>query len=86
MFYVGIKLDDRAPIPEEEIELIPCEQFKLPPQGTSGEKEFDLLCHLEVEPAKDEKKKEGDEDEEEEEEEDETQEPEQKYKKTVPRI
>ena len=32
-----------------------CEDFILPPRGTSRDQDFDLLCHLELEPEKTEK-------------------------------
>jgi len=44
--------------------MVECADFRLPPSGTSKEHEFDLLCHLELEPEKEEKK--GNDDEEEE--------------------
>ena len=64
MFYVGVQLNDAGVIPEGGIVRVPCEDFRLPPQGTSKDSDFDMLCHLELEPEKVEKKK-GDEDEEE---------------------
>lgn len=46
---------------------VECDDFRLPPGGTSKEEEFDLLCHLELEPEKEEKKKGDDEEEQEDE-------------------
>jgi hypothetical protein len=46
--------------------MVECDDFRLPPGGTSKESDFDLLCHLELEPEKQEKKG-GDNEEEEEE-------------------
>lgn len=40
-----------------------CQDFAPPPRGDSNENEFDLLCHLEVEPEKSDKEGEEDEDE-----------------------
>lgn len=84
LFYVGIQLYDRNEIPNYAIQQIPCDEFRLPPGGTSKEEDFDMLCHLEVEPEKEEKKK-GEEDDEDEQE-DIMAEPEQKYKLVVPTI
>ena len=62
---------------------MPTDDFRLPPGGTSQDKDFDLLCHLELEPEKEEGKKD---DEEEEAEEDKVEEIIQKYKLTIPNI
>lgn len=44
--------------------MVLCDDFRLPPSGTSEEKDFDLLTHLELEPEQLEKKgKNEDEDE-----------------------
>lgn len=56
-------------MPPSEIEMVECDEFRLPPGGTSKEEDFDLLCHLELEPEKEEKKAGADDDEEEEEDE-----------------
>ena len=63
--------------------MVPCKEFRLPPGGTSLEHEFDILCHLELEPEKEEKGA-GDDDEEEVEEG--VIEEVQKFKSTVPNI
>ena len=63
--------------------MVECPDFILPPRGTSKKEEFDLLCHLELEPEKEEKKG-GDDDEEENEEQ--AVEAEIKYKSVVPHI
>jgi len=63
--------------------MVECADFRLPPSGTSKEHEFDLLCHLELEPEKEEKK--GNDDEEEEQDDQQAVEV-PKYKSTVPRI
>jgi hypothetical protein len=65
--------------------MVPCNDFRLPPSGTSKEEEFDLLCHLELEPEKEEKKGGANDDDEEEVDEANVVEV-QKYKSTVPRI
>lgn len=65
--------------------MVECDDFRLPPGGTSKEEDFDLLCHLELEPEKEEKKGAADDDEEQEED-DLVMEEVQKYKSTVPRI
>ena len=85
MFYVAIQLNDKETVPPYAIEQVPCEDFRLPPSGTSQESEFDLLCHLELEPEKEEKKGGADNDEEEEAEDANVIEV-QKYKSTVPNI
>jgi hypothetical protein len=46
--------------------MVPCDEFRLPPGGISKEEDFDLLCHLELEPEKEEKKGGAADDEEEE--------------------
>ena len=48
-------LNDKQAIPAHEIKKIVCEDFILPPRGQSKEHDFDLLCHLELEPEKAEK-------------------------------
>lgn len=59
----------------------------LPPRGNSKETDFDLLCHLELEPEKVEKKGGPSADDEEEEDEEEANaNAEIKYKSVVPRI
>lgn len=68
-----------------EIELVPCAEFRLPPSGISKEEEFDLLCHLELEAEKDEKKP-GEDEEEEEVVDVEAAVEVQRFKSTVPRI
>ena len=83
LFYVQISLTDKKEIPASEIKSIPTDDFRLPPQGTSQEKDFDLLCHLELEPEKEEGK--GDESEEEPAEEEAVQEV-PKFKLTIPKI
>jgi hypothetical protein len=65
--------------------MVECDDFRLPPGGTSKESDFDLLCHLELEPEKQEKKGGADDDEEEEEGGVNAAEV-QKYKSTVPQI
>ena len=57
LFYVGVQLNDQKMVPEDEIERVPCEDFRLPPQGTSKDQDFDMLCHMELEPVKEDKKK-----------------------------
>ena len=64
--------------------MVECSDFRLPPSGNSKEEEFDMLCHLELEPEKEEKKGAGDDDEEEEDENALIEV--QKYKSTVPKI
>lgn len=64
LFYVTIQLNDKQSIPEREIQKVECDDFRLPPGGTSKESDFDMLCHLELEPEIDPKKK-GDDDEDE---------------------
>lgn len=61
LFYLNVNLNDSKPIPDEEIRMLPIEEFILPPRGKSKEEDFDLLCHLEVEQIKPE----GEEEEEE---------------------
>ena len=85
LFYVSIHLNDAQPIPENEVLKVETDDFNLPPRGTSKESDFDLLCHLEIEPEVDEKNKGEDDD-------DGTAVPEtnqvfeKKYKLTVPKI
>jgi len=62
LFNVSVTLYDAKPIPVHEIKKVVCEDFILPPRGHSKESDFDLLCHLELEPEKAEKG--GDDDEE----------------------
>lgn len=78
-------MHDREKVPPSAIEMVPCDDFRLPPGGTSKEEEFDMLCHLELEPEKEEKKGKG-EDDEEEEVDDNAMVEVQKFKSTVPRI
>ena len=56
LFYVSITLNDKRDVPPEEIKSVECEDFRLPPTGTSEEKDFDPLVHLELEPEVDETK------------------------------
>lgn len=60
LFHLNVLLDDSKPIPVEEIGRVPIDDFRLHPNGTSKEEDFDLLAHLELE------KEKGDEEEEEE--------------------
>lgn len=60
LFNVSVSLNDSKPIPGDEIKKIVCDEFVLPPRGHSKDSDFDLLCHLELEPEKEEKK--GDDD------------------------
>ena len=46
--------------------MIEVQEFKMAPHGNSEEKDYDLLCHAEIEPEAVEKKGEGSEEEEEE--------------------
>lgn len=39
-------------IPGHEVKKVVCDEFILPPRGTSKDSDFDLLCHLELEPEK----------------------------------
>jgi dynein heavy chain len=55
LFNVSVTLNDSKPIPANEIKKVVCEDFILPPRGHSKESDFDLLCHLELEPEKTEK-------------------------------
>jgi hypothetical protein len=55
LFNVSVTLYDAKPIPVHEIKKVVCEDFILPPRGHSKESDFDLLCHLELEPEKAEK-------------------------------
>lgn len=64
--------------------MVECDDFRLPPGGTSKEEEFDMLCHLELEPEKEEKKGGAEDEEEEVDEENMVDVP--KYKSTVPKI
>lgn len=52
LFNVSVTLNDTKPLPEKEIKRVVCEDFILPPRGNSKEDDFDLLCHLELEPEK----------------------------------
>lgn len=83
LFNVSVTLNDARPIPEKEIKKIVCEDFVLPPRGHSKEEDFDLLCHLELEPEKTEK---GEEEAEEGEKAEENKVVELKYKSIVPNI
>ena len=58
LFYCTIQLSDHVEIPEEEVASVEVDDFKLPPHGTSEAKDFDLLCHLELEPEKEEEEEE----------------------------
>jgi hypothetical protein len=60
---VSIRLKDQKEIPDHAIEMVPCEDFRLPPQGLSKEEEFDVLCHLELEKEVEEKAAGGEEEE-----------------------
>jgi len=60
---LNVNLNDSKPIPEEEIEKVPIDEFILPPRGKSKEEDFDLLCHLEIEQVKPEGEEEEEEDE-----------------------
>lgn len=64
LFYVSVILQDSKPVPKHEIHSIECPEFLLPPRGHSQDHEFDLLCHLELEPEKEEKKASEDDEEE----------------------
>ena len=55
LFTVNLVLNDKIAIPANEIKKVVCEDFILPPRGQSREQDFDLLCHLELEPEKAEK-------------------------------
>jgi hypothetical protein len=60
LFNVSVTLNDSRPIPDKEIKKVVCPDFILPPRGTSKESDFDLLCHLELEPEKtEEEEREG---------------------------
>lgn len=48
-------LNDARALPANEIKKVICEDFIVPPRGHSKDSDFDLLCHLELEPEKDEK-------------------------------
>lgn len=61
LFNVSVTLNDLRPLPNHEIKKVVCQDFNLPPRGTSKDHEFDLLCHLELEPEKSEKGQEDDE-------------------------
>jgi dynein heavy chain len=83
LFNVSVTLNDARPLPEKEIKKVVCEDFILPPRGQSREEDFDLLCHLELEPEKAEK---GEEEEEPAAGEGQQANIEVKYKSTVPNI
>lgn len=55
LFSVQLTLNDKVPIPASEVKKVVCEEFLLPPRGHSKDSDFDLLCHLELEPEKAEK-------------------------------
>lgn len=55
LFTVNLTLNDKVAIPANEVKKVVCEDFVLPPRGTSLDQDFDLLCHLELEPEKTEK-------------------------------
>lgn len=55
LFTVNLTLNDKVNIPTNEIKKQVCEDFVLPPRGQSKDQDFDLLCHLELEPEKAEK-------------------------------
>ncbi len=52
LFTVNLTLNDKQAIPVNEVKKVVCEDFILPPRGHSKEQDFDLLCHLELEPEK----------------------------------
>jgi hypothetical protein len=81
LFNISVTLNDTRQIPANEIKKVVCDDFILPPRGQSKDQDFDLLCHLELEPEKQEK---GDAAEEGEAEQAQTIEI--KYKQTVPNI
>jgi hypothetical protein len=56
-------LTDKKDIPASEIVSVECDDFRLPPGGTSQDKDFDLMCHLELDAEVDEDKKEEEEEE-----------------------
>lgn len=58
---MSVTLNDSKPLPVNEIKKVVCEEFVLPPRGHSKEEDFDLLCHLELEPEKEDKKEEEEE-------------------------
>ena len=64
LFSVNLELKCENDIPEEEIVKEEIEDFKPPPHGTSMEKDFDLLTHLELEPEIEEGKEDEDSEEE----------------------
>ena len=55
LFSVSLTLNDKVAIPGNEVKKVVCEEFILPPRGQSQDSDFDLLCHLELEPEKAEK-------------------------------
>jgi hypothetical protein len=55
LFSVSVTLNDSRPLPANEIKKEICPDFIVPPRGHSKDSEFDLLCHLELEPEKAEK-------------------------------
>ena len=77
-------MNDRQQIPERDILKVQCDDFRLPPGGTSKESDFDMLCHLELEPELDEKKKDDDDEEDAKDQANEMMEI--KYKLTIPTI
>ena len=58
LFSVSLEFQSGENIPEHEIVKEEIEDFKPPPHGTSTEKDFDLLNHLELEPEVEEGKEE----------------------------
>ena len=61
LFMVSVTLNDSKPLPAGVIKQKLCQDFILPPRGTSVDSDFDLLCHLELEPEKTEKDEEEEE-------------------------
>jgi len=55
LFTVNLILNDKQTIPSKEVQKVVCDDFVLPPRGHSKDSDFDLLCHLELEPEKAEK-------------------------------
>jgi len=52
LFNISVTLNDARAIPGNEIKKVVCDDFVLPPRGQSKDQDFDLLCHLELEPEK----------------------------------
>lgn len=65
LFLVNLELKSEVDIQEADIVKEEIEDFKPPPHGTSLEKDFDLLTHLELEPEPEEGKEEEQDSEEE---------------------